>query len=460
MTPATNILFINPDSRRYAGSNVSLLGILDGLDRHRFKPIVATPANGEFGKQLAQRNVEILEFDLNGWWFPTLGHFHRMLSGLRGRVEALTEFIRQRDVRLVYTNVEYAFEGALAATMTAVPHVWCMRPPFTQNLDILKNFPLSPVALGQAMSGLSEVIVVDCVRQLVSFPESVPQEKLRVIESGLDIPSTLKSKDTARRELTELLGIPASSCIVLNVSRMSPEKDLATFVQAAKVVIHENGNDVHFVHLGRPTAAEYAADIHRLVEDIGLQACFHHLDETDCVYDIMRAADVFLFTSVNYEGLVRACAEAMLAEVPVVSTRCGGPKDYVIEGQTGYLAEVADVRALAAHTSYLLSHPEEARAMGVRARNLIAAKYDVHRMNSLWMDLFDELIAHPQPPAFNALTLELLVNTLALLGETGALASQQNSRLRTIEGWLAPLKNNVAMRALRSIKGLTKKAMQ
>lgn len=460
MTPAANILFINPDSRRYAGSNVSLLGILDGLDRHRFEPIVAMPANGEFGKQLAQRNIEILEFDLNGWWFPTLGHFHRMLSGLHGRVEVLTKFIRQRDVRLVYTNVEYAFEGALAATMTAVPHVWCMRPPFTHDLDILKHFPLSPAALGQAMNDLSNVIAVDCVRQLVSFPESVPQEKLRVIESGLDIPSALKSKDTARRELTALLGIPASSRIVLNVSRMSPEKDLDTFVHAAKVVIHDNGNDVHFVHLGSPTAAEYAAKIHGLVEDLGLRSRVHHVDETDRIYDIMRAADVFLFTSVNYEGLVRVCAEAMLAEVPVVSTRCGGPEDYVIEGQTGYLTEVADVRALAAHTSYLLAHPEEARAMGVRARNLIVSKYDNHRMNGLWMDLFDELLAHPQPPAINALTLELLVNTLTLLGETGALASQQNSRLRTIEGWLVPLNNNAAMRALHRVKALAKKAIR
>jgi glycosyltransferase involved in cell wall biosynthesis len=342
--------------------------------------------------------------------------------------------------------------------MSEIPHVWCMRPPFTQNLDILKYFPLSPAALGQAMNDLSSVIVADCVWQLASFPASVPQEKLRVIESGLEIPLTLKNKDTARRELAERIDIPANSRIVLNVSRMSPEKDLATFVQMAKAVIDEQGSDVHFVHLGQPAPAEYAASIHKLVEELGLQAHFHHIDEIDRIFDVMRAADVFLFTSVNYEGLARVCAEAMLVEVPVVSTRCGGPEDYVIEGQTGYLTDVADVHALAARTSFLLSHPEEAQATGGRARQLIAAKYDVNRMNILWMDLFDELIAHPQPPAFNALTLELLVNTLTLLGETGAQTSQQDGRLRTLEGWLAPLKNNIAMRALRSVKALANKA--
>lgn len=458
MPPATNILFINPDMRRHAGCNVSLLGIIDGLDRQHFEPIVATPTNGEFGKQLTHRKIEIIEFDLNGGWFPTAGHFHRLLSGLRGRVEALTEFIRQRDVRLVYTNAEYVFDGALAAAIAGVPHVWAQRIQFTEDLDVLKYFPLSPTALGQAMNALSSVIVADCVRLLASFPASVPQEKLRVIESGLEIPLTLKNKDAARRELTDLLGIPANSRIVLNVSRMSPEKDLATYVQVAKSVVQEQGSDVHFVHVGKPEPAKYAASIHKLVEELGLQAGFHHLDASDCIYDFMRAADVFLFTSVNFEGLARVCAEAMLVEVPVVSTRCGGPEDYVIEGQTGYLTDVADVHALAARTSFLLSHPEEAQAMGGRARQLIASKYDLNRMNILWMDLFDELTAHPQPPAFNALTLELLINTLTLLGETGAQTSQQDGRLRTLEGWLAPLKNNVAMRALRSVKALANKA--
>jgi hypothetical protein len=146
----------------------------------------------------------------------------------------------------------------------------------------------------------------------------------------------------------------------------------------------------------------------------------------------------------------------MLAEVPVVSTRCGGPEDYVIESQTGYLTEVADIQTLATHTSYLLNHPDEAKLMGARARELVASKYDIHRMNNLWMNLFDELIAQPQSSAFSALTLELLVNTLTLLGETGAQTTHQNMQLGTIEGWLSPLKNNAAVRALRSIGNLTK----
>jgi glycosyltransferase involved in cell wall biosynthesis len=458
MMDATRILFINPDFRRFAGCNVSLLGILEGLDRTRFEPVVAIPPISELGELLSARGVELFDFELNGWWYPTPAHFHRMLAGLRDRVDGLVHLIRETNIRIICTNVEYSIEGAFAAALCGVPHVWCMRPPFTHQLDILKYFPLSPSALGQAMDGLSEVIVVDCIRQLNSFPVSVPKEKLRVIEPGIDIPAELKTRAVARQELTDRLGIPAGSRIVMNVSRISPEKDLATFLHTAGSVINQYPNDVHFVHFGRPTVSAYAREIHGLVEKLGLEARFHHIDECDSIYDVMRAADVFLFTSVNYEGLVRACAEAMLSEVPVVSTRCGGPEDYVIDGQTGYLTEVADVDGLAKHVSYLLGHPEEARLMGARARLLIANKYAMNRMNKIWMELFDELVVQSKHSPFNALSLELLINILTQIGHTGASASQQAEQIRKLEGWLAPIKNNLIMRTWKSIKELAKKS--
>ena len=46
--------------------------------------------------------------------------------------------------------------------------------------------------------------------------------------------------------------------------------------------------------------------------------------------------DLFVIPS-HQEGLCIAALEAMACGVPVVSTRCGGPEDFVIPGQTGEL---------------------------------------------------------------------------------------------------------------------------
>ncbi len=52
--------------------------------------------------------------------------------------------------------------------------------------------------------------------------------------------------------------------------------------------------------------------------------------------DLLRSLDLFVIPS-HQEGLCIAALEAMACGVPVVSTRCGGPEDFVIDGRTGQL---------------------------------------------------------------------------------------------------------------------------
>ena len=52
--------------------------------------------------------------------------------------------------------------------------------------------------------------------------------------------------------------------------------------------------------------------------------------------EVLQTLDLFVIPS-HQEGLCIAALEAMACGVPVVSTRCGGPEDYVIEGRTGQL---------------------------------------------------------------------------------------------------------------------------
>ena len=62
--------------------------------------------------------------------------------------------------------------------------------------------------------------------------------------------------------------------------------------------------------------------------------------------EVLQTLDLFVIPS-HQEGLCIAALEAMACGVPVVSTRCGGPEDYVIDGITGQLV-ASDPAAMAA----------------------------------------------------------------------------------------------------------------
>jgi glycosyltransferase involved in cell wall biosynthesis len=51
---------------------------------------------------------------------------------------------------------------------------------------------------------------------------------------------------------------------------------------------------------------------------------------------LLQTLDVFVIPS-HQEGLCIAALEAMACGTPVVSTRCGGPEQYVLNGRTGQL---------------------------------------------------------------------------------------------------------------------------
>ena len=90
------------------------------------------------------------------------------------------------------------------------------------------------------------------------------------------------------------------------------------------------------LHIAGPTDEATMA----VVQSCGVAdgVVFHGHMSREGLRDMYRSLDVFVLTS-HREGLALVGLEAMACGVPVVSTRCGGPEDYIEEGVTGYLSD-------------------------------------------------------------------------------------------------------------------------
>jgi L-malate glycosyltransferase len=114
----------------------------------------------------------------------------------------------------------------------------------------------------------------------------------------------------------------------------------------------------------------------RWVRELGLEARVLFLGKQDSFVELLASADVFLLPS-EQESFGLAALEALSCGVPVVASDVGGVPELVDSGETGYLAPVGDVRAMADRVLSLVGDPARWRAFSQRARQRVLERFQL-----------------------------------------------------------------------------------
>lgn len=174
--------------------------------------------------------------------------------------------------------------------------------------------------------------------------------------------------------------------ILIHVSNLRPVKRVEDVLQVfktvnkkvkSKLIIIGEGPDMEKIN-------QFLEENPELIDKIRL------LGKVNNLYRILQLSDVFLLPSAQ-ESFGLAALEAMAAKTPVISSNAGGIPEVNIQGETGYLAEVGNVEAMANYTIKLLSNEELLQKMKENAKTQ-AIKFDLKNILPIYEKMYEETL--------------------------------------------------------------------
>ena len=152
----------------------------------------------------------------------------------------------------------------------------------------------------------------------------------------------------------------------------------------------------HEVHKQLPSKLLFVGDgpERQMAEELSrtLDVCedVRFVGKQEQMEDILAIADLFLLTS-DYESFGLAALEAMASGVPVVSTNAGGLKEIMIQGETGYMADIGDVATMSKYALDILK--EDAVLKKFKANAAVhAKKYDISNIIPVYEKLYERFL--------------------------------------------------------------------
>ncbi|WP_020482274.1 glycosyltransferase [Methylomonas sp. MK1] len=441
-----NILFISSNADIAGGENY-LLTVFRLIDKTRFNPIVMVPGEGRFYNELVRLGIDSFVLKMNYFWLTPPDEWYKHLEAIPRRVRFLSDIIQEKDISLVHTNSNIIFEGALAAKLIGVHHLFFAHLEFLPQNPIFQRFTLNSSSYAQMIDDLSSHIIAVSNTVAESYCPPIDKTRIQVIHNGLEFEKFDLALENRDRSLHLELGLSDDSLIVSAIGRVHPDKGFDYFVEAASIVVRENPK-VHFLIVGKDESIEFCKALRSRVNELNIVDNIHLLGQRDDVPRILAETDIFVLSS-RVEGHPFVLLEAMACACVSIATRCGGVEETVTD-DTGYIIDIGDIQATASTIINLAHDPDLRIKMGSLARSRVKKYFEAKSCIKSLADAYDLILSQPKPlPGSYAIDFFLqAVTETAYLGNQ---VVQLNERVKNLEHLSDKIRKNPIYRIAKKI---------
>lgn len=341
------------------------------LDTAQFRPVLGTfvvpGASDPLGDEARKRGFNTVQFT--------------SLSPLNpGAILHVVRTIRQKNVAILCTHgYKPNILGFFAAKLCGVPAIaisrgWTWESPKIRFYEALDRFFLRYVNHVVAVSGGQQEKIIAC---------GVPHKRVSVIHNAINLDDC---PPAASINIRHQLGLPDDALIVASAGRLSPEKNYAGMIEAAREVAKHNSK-VYFVIFGEGVLRQ---ELEGKIVSTGLSGRFLLPGFRTDLQAVLHDIDIFMLPSFT-EGLPNVVLEAFSARKPVVATSVGGTPEVVQDGVSGYLTKPDEPAKMAGHVLDLASNEHLRRSMGIAGNEYIREHFSFESQTRDYEELYDEV---------------------------------------------------------------------
>jgi len=380
------------------GGEIALLNLVRHLDPTKVKPVVVLAADGLLAERLRPAietyilplAPDVASIKKDTLSISTLFRIPQLFTVFT-YARQLARFIREHDIDLIHTNsLKADIIGGIAGTFSHRPVVWHVRDRVEDDY-----LPAPVVHLFRFLCGVIPTYVIANSDATLRTLHLGTRHHSSSIPSGVDLglkTVVVGDRTPSANPSDEVHSDPEIFHIGL-IGRISPWKGQHIFLQAA-VQVHRRFPKARFVIIGAALFGEdgYERRVRQLCTQLGLEEIVEFAGFRPDVQRAIAELDLVVHASTTGEPFGQVIIEGMAAGKPVVATNGGGVPEIVLDGQTGILVPMGDAPALAEAICRVLADPEQAKAMGNRARQRVMDHFTVEetarRVQAVYEEIF------------------------------------------------------------------------
>lgn len=218
----------------------------------------------------------------------------------------------------------------------------------------------------------------------------LPDHRLRVVHSGVDLTRFRPRRPGEPNRLREAIEAPADAVVLLFAGDLkTPRKNLDVILRALRQC-----EGMVLAAAGGYEGGPYP----RRIREMGLSGRVVLLGHRSDLADLYRGADAFVFCS-HFEPFGLVVLEAMASGAAVVTCRSVGASSLMRDGKDGLvIADATDATALADHLRGLRDDPPRRRSIGASAR-LTAQRHDWDRVADQYEAVYRQVLEEKRTAA-------------------------------------------------------------